>query len=426
MPRYKTFRRGLEHYFLTSKASTNPYINDALRALRVEKKKEKVAAKYKMGDDINASTTGEENMTNKPDQPQVLVDKALEILVHNAMEEVGFAPRDVYRCVFVLGAAKHEHAVAKDFDYLDLQRIVQAFFGEGRLISDHMVAVSPRQFNPTRVQWEIGFKSNRIARKVVASMQSTEDVHLRKTYDLLQRCPGRSGLAGRVFEPFVHRVLSTGWESDQSPPQLVRMTSNDANPPTFSAGRSRSRLLHPPTPPPVRTSDRFITHVDLDLDLHLSNVTFSGENYYVPVMSNNPPFNSFTIDHDPDNHTVLLSIFQVAPFQKHGGLTEDYFYVQRLVTRIRKLLGFMGRYAAINTTYFVVCHEGESKVQWTMPLGWEIPSMKDSSAEKDKHSGDVFCLRLPGTSCLFDPNLRPSWNMVGHRFQRHRRPQELD
>ena len=67
-------------------------------------------------DEIGASATDQDkNMVEEAGQPQALagkVDSALEILVHNATEEFGFAPRDVYNGVLELPDTRKQHAIA--------------------------------------------------------------------------------------------------------------------------------------------------------------------------------------------------------------------------------------------------------------------------------------------------------------------------
>jgi len=83
-----------------------------------------------MGDCTGASATDQdENMVvDKVDQ---LVDNALKILVRNATEEFGFAPRDVYNGVFNLSRTRHEHF--RWFRCHALQALVETFAFERRL-----------------------------------------------------------------------------------------------------------------------------------------------------------------------------------------------------------------------------------------------------------------------------------------------------
>lgn len=346
----------------------------------------------------------EEKAINEAGNLRAKVDKALEILVRNATEEVGFAPRDVYSCVFLLESTKANHASVQRLTYLDFQQYIQAFSAEGGLprASHLVVAMWPRKIGIHHVEWEINFKSDRIAKMAAAVMRSTENMHLQQTYSLLRKIPATSVMAGQFFEAFAHRMFSTRWESSQPPPQPTLMTSNEAIPPTFSTGPSCSPPQSPP-PMPIRLARRDGVLVDLPDDL--SQVTLSGDKYYTPVAPNNPLFDSFTIDHIPEDHTVILSIFQMTTSQKHGGSGKGYSYIQRIITHIRELLGGEDPTTAVKTVYFLVCPEGNSENHWTMPLGWQTRTTRSSNAEeKETHRGDVFCIRFPGTSCLLTPD----------------------
>ena len=69
--------------------------------------------------------------------------------------------------------------------------------------------------------------------------------------------------------------------------------------------------LHPvplSTPLPVRANAREAIKSTLPFDL--GSVTLGSDKYYTPIAINNPLFDAFTVDHDPDNRTVVISIFQ--------------------------------------------------------------------------------------------------------------------
>jgi len=425
---YRRFRSRLEYYLRTSEPPTDTNINAAVKVLiateererLAEEERERIAAEERervaeenvktLTVDLEEDTNGEEGQlldvtTSTTGVEEGTIDKgikkAFKILVRNAIEEVGYAPRDVYSCILSPDSTKADHASqVKGLTYEDLQRTVQSFTKDGGLpeLSHLVVAVWPCQLGLHHANWSIGFKSNRIAKLVATTMRSAEVVHLQQTNDLLRQIPATSAMAGQLFEAFAHRMFSKRWEGSKSPPQPTLMTSNGAQPPTFSSDASSSPPPHPPRQP-IRYSDRDTIYVDLPSNL--SNVKLSSDRYYVPTAPNNPLFDSFTIDHDLDNHTVVLSIFQMTTSQKHGGSGKGYSYIQSVMTHIRTLLG--DDPTTVKVTYFLVCPEGKSVNEWTMPLGWETKIMRKTSAGKNMHVGDVFCLRFPGT-CLFALN----------------------
>ena len=132
----------------------------------------------------------------------------------------------------------------------------------------------------------------------------------------------------------------------------------------------------------------------------------------VPISHNNLLFDSFAIDYNPDNCTVILSIFRMTTSQKHVGSGKGYTYVQRVMTHIHGLLGNEGLTATVKAAYFLVCPErpkerrGEEEFEnyWTMPLGWATKGTRNSNPKRDMNRRDVFCIRFPSTSCPFAPN----------------------
>ena len=189
--------------------TTGDETNDAvLKVLRTERKKERC---NEIDDDTGGpSTTGHTtSMADAAGQSHSL-GTALKILVQNATEEFGFAPRDVYDGVFDLPETMKKHAIAvKLFDYSKLTTLTGMFAIRYDLdaFSHRVVVVRPTSFLYKPDMWLIVFKSIRIARKVVELMLSEEDSHLWKVYRPLQR-GGGSTLAGWLFEAIVHRMFS--------------------------------------------------------------------------------------------------------------------------------------------------------------------------------------------------------------------------
>ena len=116
----------------------------------------------------------DENMVSESGQPQDPADDAFEVLVYNAIEEFGFAPRDVYNGVLKLAETKSQHAVQiGTINSSKLKGLVDMFSEERGLgeFSHHVVAVKPYYHTPCIDRWEIHFKSTRIARQVVELMR---------------------------------------------------------------------------------------------------------------------------------------------------------------------------------------------------------------------------------------------------------------
>ena len=111
-PRYNGFLSKLEQSLPLLDAPTLPTIGDNVidAALEVLRERKKVVEAEMNGDPddmddgfTTSATDRDEDMADEAGQSPTLVitvDNALEILVDNAIEEFGFAPRDVYDGVF--------------------------------------------------------------------------------------------------------------------------------------------------------------------------------------------------------------------------------------------------------------------------------------------------------------------------------------
>jgi len=125
-------------------------------------------------------------------------------------------------------------------------------------------------------------------------------------------------------------------------------------------------------------------------DDSLSDVTLDTDKYYIPIAANNPLFDSFTINHDRDGRTAVISIFQITISPRHGGSGDGYRSIRKIMIRVSELL--KGAEAdpkpAIKVTYFLVC-PGSKKYKWQMPVGWK----KDNKL--NDHCGEAFCIPVP-------------------------------
>ena len=188
-------------------------------------------------------------MGGDTEKPIANVDDALEILLHNATEEFGFSPRDVYDGVFRLAKTKETHDEAvKRLNYERLQSYVSDFSDDQRLsqLSHRIIAVTPREIEFHHVKWAIDFKSERIAKMVAISMRSAEENHIRTMCNLLYTTPATSHVTGWLFESFAHRVLPAGWRSAEPLPEPIFLVSDGLDPPTFTVPDSQ-RFVPPST-----------------------------------------------------------------------------------------------------------------------------------------------------------------------------------
>ena len=350
-----------------------------------------------MGDAISTSPTDQdENMVdNEAVQLPAVVDIALKILLHNAIEEFGRVPRDVYNGVFDLSATKKRHAsIVARLDYSTLCNLVSTFSYSCELdeFSHHVVVVYPEPVIELYAldNWVMDFKSIRIASKVMELMQSEEETHLRHLYKYLHRIPESSILAGRIFKALAHRVLSDGWRSDSPLPQPIRMVSDCCDPPVFSTDPSFLSSSIPDTSlsflAPVRDHERTRAVTPVTFTTGLSNVTLESNKYYISTSPNSLLFDSFTIDVHHDRSTVIISVFQFTTSPKHAESTQGYPFIRKIMAHVCKL--HKGNFK-VEVAYFLVFPKGGTQHQWQMPVGWS----KNNTI--NDHRGDAFCIPVP-------------------------------
>jgi len=122
-------------------------IKAVLKVLQTERDRNAIEEedRNEMGDSIGASVTHQdEKTTDGAGQLRAQVNNALNILVRNATEEFGFAPRDVYEGILDIPSARHAHAAAlRKLDYSKLLAIVDAFSEDCELndVSHRVVAL---------------------------------------------------------------------------------------------------------------------------------------------------------------------------------------------------------------------------------------------------------------------------------------------
>ena len=140
------------------------------------------------------------------------MDTALETLVHNAIEEFGFAPRDVYDGVLLPGVKAKHIAAMEELTTSKLKSTAENFLQSRSLDnwSHHIVAVYPHPFPRLGYHhdndWVIDFKSIWIAKEVVERLWVAEDKHLWEACERFHNTSRGSSLAGSILEEIARRT----------------------------------------------------------------------------------------------------------------------------------------------------------------------------------------------------------------------------
>ena len=140
---------------------------------------------------------------------------------------------------------------------------------------------------------------------------------------------------GQIFEMVIHRVFSDVGRPNGPILQPIPMASGGKDSPTFSAD-SPTPPTGPLLPSPLRASAREVTRVNFARK-STHHVTLDNK-YYVPTRSNNPLFDSFIIDSDPNRRTATISVFQTTIAKVHGGSSEGYKSIRDIASCVSKLL----------------------------------------------------------------------------------------
>ena len=376
------------HYKADLTTHSELAIKSALEILHTAGEAEKDEDRGEVDDDLGA-LAADRDKAGQLQTPMDGVDNALKILVHNAIEEFGFIPRVVYSSVLRARDTGDGHAVAVEkLTDTDLQEIVSSFAVDRGFISDishQVIAVFPHP--PTYLvcsdRWAIDFKSIRIARKVMESMQLQENERLRELYWFFHKFPDSFNLAGWFFEAIVHRLFSGSWQSEPVPQPIRMDREGSSDSPAFSADPTSST---PDTSSTLRAGSKAVTGVNFT-NHQLSDVTLDNDKYYIPTADIHSLFDSFTIVLNP--HMVVISVFRITISLRNEGSAEGYLHIRKIVRRVRKLLGETSSNATVKVAYVLVCPDDGSEYQWQMPIGWN----KDT--ETHDHRGDGFCIHVP-------------------------------
>jgi hypothetical protein len=148
------------------------------------------------------------------------VENVLRPLVHIATKEFGFAPSDVCEAIFSPANIRKQHADAiQKLKYSNLATLVSQFSDYRSLtdVSHCVVALHPIESEDGDDDWEVDYKSDRIAEKVMGQMKQQEVKLLQENCNTFHRCAEGSTLAEWVLEAIVNpNFLTTSVRSRHS------------------------------------------------------------------------------------------------------------------------------------------------------------------------------------------------------------------
>jgi hypothetical protein len=187
-----------------------------------------------------------------------------------------------------------------------------------------------------------------------------------------------SATAGWIFEATVNQLFTHGQQSDQPIPKPIRMTSDGLGILTFTTPH------HPSTDDPqksLRSTAKTLIEVEFVPNAKLFNVTFDNNNY-VPATTNNPSFDSLTIDHEQGQTAAVVCIFQTTVSSRHEASADIYPNIRKIVIRTKELLGHdvegeeneEGKEAVkpiVEVRHFLVCPGSARQNQWEMAKEWD-------------------------------------------------------
>ncbi|EIM92051.1 uncharacterized protein STEHIDRAFT_164408 [Stereum hirsutum FP-91666 SS1] len=324
------------------------------------------------------------------------IDKALQILLHNAIREFGPIPRDVYTAVLSssslsslssLSSAHQSHSKTLETLTLErLHRLVLTFAHESKLESgaEHILAIIPREGEgvPKLDAWDIRFKSGRIAGRMsdkvldkVLSEEEEEDTSINIDGSLwamfrsFRKVRAGCTMARWVFSMIGHRTLcapsrNSGFVPIRMTPDSNSSSNPNPNPNTppnlFSTQGSCGRTINIPTSETphdlydiiTREEGRKPVRIDLSLGNRNTNntITLDDTKYYIPtntVDDEDPDslFDSFMVQRDGDMRTIWISVFRftilsssASDARPQSASARGYEEIRRIVGRVRKLV----------------------------------------------------------------------------------------
>lgn len=176
--------------------------------------------------------------TGEAEKEAKVQKEALDYLLDVAIEHFGLAARTVFDAIqdFNSTTTIHQEAI-NTVTFQKLQDTVSALATNNSTdynLSNQIITVSPVYHASApfqSVNWNLDFISDWVAREVLKRLNEVQKIEVRQVIDFFQGIPEAGPMVGSLFEPIAHNVISR--DSGDGPWPLVRMDSNEKNPPIF-------------------------------------------------------------------------------------------------------------------------------------------------------------------------------------------------
>lgn len=347
-----------------------------------------------------------------PNQLPESTDDVFDILSDSLVSRFGPIPREVFRAMFndFNGEVKSHHS-ALSVRFEELKQVVETMnlddqFPEHNASSHRIVSYShigPLESGECRID----FRSEWIAHKFSEQLCKESEKELRAMIRYFSSIPETGGLAGRLFEPLVHRGIIAPGTRSRGSWALKPMEFNDS---------TTSPSFVVPDPESPETVDGFSKIKRVRVLFHpqrLSN-DLASQNcntaYYIPNTPNHPLFDSFVVNLDFNAGSGELWLLQMTTSDVHKGSAKGYLVVRQIIRRIQEILIVQMRqdpddaqpakkqrkeppvvkvhYVLVRSTGQLV-QEEPTLSKWVLPNGWHI------NTQQVDHRGDGYLLEFP-------------------------------
>jgi hypothetical protein len=250
------------------------------------------------------------------------------------------------------------------------------------------------------VDWDVDFKSDWISRNVLQKLGEAKDDEIREQISFFQNISQARGLAGRLLEPFAHRLIAN--TTDGFWPLInVKSNATDSDAPLFTLDRDS------PVPGNVRFDKAQRELVKLQSIANLSTC-LKHDAYYIPTDPNFPLFDAFIVEFDYANLSAILWILQMTMSRTHSGSTWGYQKIREIIAILkdelrkdspqkrRKTAEGQATMPRVEVRFLLVVPKDESQsqnLQWQFPKGW------NQNRNRNDHNGNVYCLEVPLAVC---------------------------